>query len=75
LDLEELTRGHCSSRELSDADMATMLMSMCGAWIGEDGVQQGFPNQEDVHVWCMDWRRWSPTRFSKSRRRSKVDPV
>jgi hypothetical protein len=23
----------------------------------------------------MDWRRWSPERFSKSRRRSKVDPV
>jgi hypothetical protein len=23
----------------------------------------------------MDWRRWSPARFSKSRRRSKVDPV
>jgi hypothetical protein len=29
-----------------DEDMATMLMSMCGAWIGEDRVQQGFPNQE-----------------------------
>jgi hypothetical protein len=28
-----------------DADMATMLMSMRGAWIGEDGVQQGFPSQ------------------------------
>jgi hypothetical protein len=28
-----------------------------------------------VHAWCMDWRRWSPARFSKSRRRSKVDPV
>jgi hypothetical protein len=37
-----------------DEDMATMIMSMRGAWIGEDGVQQ---------------------RFSKSRRRSKVDPV
>jgi hypothetical protein len=23
----------------------------------------------------MDWRRWSPARFSKSSRRSKVDPV
>jgi hypothetical protein len=23
----------------------------------------------------MDWRRWSPSRFSKSRRRSNVDPV
>jgi hypothetical protein len=30
----------------SDADMATMLMSMRGAWIGEDGVQQCFPSQE-----------------------------
>jgi hypothetical protein len=29
-----------------DEDMATMLMSMRGAWIGEDGVQQGFPSQE-----------------------------
>jgi hypothetical protein len=29
-----------------DADMETMLMSMHGAWIGEDGVQQGFPSQE-----------------------------
>jgi hypothetical protein len=29
-----------------DADMATMLMSIRGAWIGEDGVQQGFPSQE-----------------------------
>jgi hypothetical protein len=26
--------------------MATMLMSMRGACIGEDGVQQGFPSQE-----------------------------
>jgi hypothetical protein len=26
-------------------------------------------------VRCMDWRRWSPARFSKSRRRSKVDLV
>jgi hypothetical protein len=31
---------------VDDADMATMLMSMRGAWIGEDGVQQGFPSQE-----------------------------
>jgi hypothetical protein len=23
----------------------------------------------------MDWRRWSPSRFSKSRRRPQVDPV
>jgi hypothetical protein len=29
-----------------DADMATMLMSMCSAWIGEDGVQKGFQSQE-----------------------------
>jgi hypothetical protein len=28
----------------NDEDMATMLMSMRGAWIGEDGVQQGFPS-------------------------------
>jgi hypothetical protein len=35
-----LSFGHCY------ADMATMLMSMCGAGIGEDGVQQGFPSQE-----------------------------
>jgi hypothetical protein len=31
-------------RTVCDADMATMLMSMRGAWIGEDGVQQGFPS-------------------------------
>jgi hypothetical protein len=30
----------------NDEDMATTLMSMHGAWIGEDGVQQGFPCQE-----------------------------
>jgi hypothetical protein len=29
----------------SDEDMTTMLMSMRGAWIGEDGVQQGFSSQ------------------------------
>jgi hypothetical protein len=29
-----------------DADMETMLMSMRGAWIREDRVQQGFPSQE-----------------------------
>jgi hypothetical protein len=29
-----------------DEDMATMLMSMRGAWIGEDLVQQGFPSQQ-----------------------------
>jgi hypothetical protein len=35
----------------------------------------GHGNHAYVHVWCMDWRRWSPARFSKSRRRSKVDLV
>jgi hypothetical protein len=35
----------------------------------------GHGNHAYVHVWCRDWRRWSPTWFSKSRRRSKVDPV
>jgi hypothetical protein len=28
-----------------DEDMATMLMSMHGAWIGEDGVHQSFPSE------------------------------
>jgi hypothetical protein len=27
------------------------------------------------HDWCMEWSRRSPTRVSKSTRRSKVDPV
>jgi hypothetical protein len=39
-----------------------------GEWWGQD-------NHAYVHAWCMDWRRWSLERFSKSRRRSKVDPV
>jgi hypothetical protein len=28
-----------------------MLMSMCGAWIGEDGVQQGFQVKKEVQGW------------------------
>jgi hypothetical protein len=35
----------------------------------------GHGNHAYVHAWCMDWRRRSPARFSKSRKRSKVDPV
>jgi acid stress-induced BolA-like protein IbaG/YrbA len=44
-----------------DADMATMLMSMRGAWIGEDGVQHGFPSQEGGPrlIWFKS-RRWRP---------------
>jgi hypothetical protein len=48
---------HCGSKDhilnrvrnlyiIIDADMATMHMYMRGAWIGEDGVQQGFPSRE-----------------------------
>jgi hypothetical protein len=37
-----------------------MLMSMRGAWIGEDGVQQGFPSQEGgprlIRFECPRWR-------------------
>jgi hypothetical protein len=53
--LEELKRrAYCkfhnsfshAINDCNDADMATMLMSMRGAWIREDGVQQGFPSQE-----------------------------
>jgi hypothetical protein len=39
-----------------------------GGWCGHG-------NHAYVHAWCMDWRRWSPARFSKSSRRSKVDPI
>jgi hypothetical protein len=44
-----------------NADMETMLMSMCGAWIREDGVQQGFPSQEGGPrlIW-FESPRWRP---------------
>jgi hypothetical protein len=49
------------SFHLSDADKATMLMSMRGAWIGEDGVQRGFPSQEGgprlIRFESPRWRR------------------
>jgi hypothetical protein len=36
-------------------------MSMCGAWIGEDGVQQGFPNQEGgPRLIRFESLRWRP---------------
>jgi hypothetical protein len=41
--------------------MATMLMSMCAAWIGEDGVQQGFPSQEGgPRLIRFESLRWRP---------------
>jgi hypothetical protein len=40
----------------------------------QDRFQVQSNNHAYVHAWCMDWRRWSPARFSKSRKRSKVDP-
>jgi hypothetical protein len=44
-----------------DADIATMLMSMRGAWIGEDGVQQGFPSQEGgPRLIRFESPRWRP---------------
>jgi hypothetical protein len=44
-----------------DADMATMLMSICGALIGEDGVQQGFPSQEGgPRLIRLESPRWRP---------------
>jgi hypothetical protein len=44
-----------------DADMATMLMSMRGSWIGEDGVQQGFPSQEGgPRLIRFESPRWRP---------------
>jgi hypothetical protein len=44
-----------------DEDMATMLMSMRGAWIGEDGVQQGFPSQEGgPRLIRFESPRWRP---------------
>jgi hypothetical protein len=46
---------------LSDVDMATMLMSMRGASIGEDGVQQGFPRQEGgPRLIRFESLRWRP---------------
>jgi hypothetical protein len=48
-------------RRSLDADMATMLMSMRGAWIGEDGVQQGFPSQEGgPRLIRFEFPRWRP---------------
>jgi hypothetical protein len=45
----------------NDEDMATMLMSMRGAWIGEDGVQQGFPSQEGgPRLIRFESPRWRP---------------
>jgi hypothetical protein len=44
-----------------DADMATMLMSMCSAWIGEDGVQKGFQSQEcGPRLIRFESPRWRP---------------
>jgi hypothetical protein len=44
-----------------DEDMATMLMSMRGAWIGEDGVHQGFPSQEGgPRLIRFESSRWRP---------------
>jgi hypothetical protein len=48
-------------RSTSDEDMATMLMSMRGAWIGEDGVQQGFSSQEGgPRLIRFESPRWRP---------------
>jgi hypothetical protein len=45
----------------NDEDMATMLMSMRGAWIGEDGVHQGFPSQEGgPRLIRFESPRWRP---------------
>jgi hypothetical protein len=45
----------------SDENMATMLMSMRGAWIGEDGVQQGFPSEEGgPRLIRFESPRWRP---------------
>jgi hypothetical protein len=44
-----------------DAYMTTMLMSMRGAWIGEDGVQQGFTSQEGgPRLIRFESPRWRP---------------
>ena len=44
-----------------DEDMTPMLMSMCGAWIGEEGVQQGFPSQEGgPRLIRFESPRWRP---------------
>jgi hypothetical protein len=49
------------SIKLCDADMETMLMSISGAWIGEDGVQQGFPSQErGPRLIRFESPRWRP---------------
>jgi hypothetical protein len=48
-------------KERADGDMTTMLMSMRGAWIGEDGVQQGFPSQEGgPRLIRFESPRWRP---------------
>jgi hypothetical protein len=47
-----------------DVDMATMLMSMRGAWIGEDRVQQGFSSQEGgPRLIRFEFPRWRPKRI------------
>jgi hypothetical protein len=41
-----------------------MLMSMCGAWIGEDRVQQGFSSQEGgPRLIRFEFPRWRPKRI------------
>jgi hypothetical protein len=46
------------------ADMKTMLTSMCGAWIGEDRVQQGFISQEGgPRLIQFESPRWRPKRI------------
>jgi hypothetical protein len=44
----------------NDEDMATMLMSMRGAWIGEDGVHQGFPSERGPRLIRFEFPRWRP---------------
>jgi hypothetical protein len=55
------SRMRCITKDHTDANMATMLMSMHGAWIGEDGVQQGFPSQEGgPRLIRFESPRWRP---------------
>jgi hypothetical protein len=44
--------------------MTTMLMSMRSAWIGEHGVQEGFPSQKGgTRLIQFESPRWRPKRI------------
>jgi hypothetical protein len=58
----------CAGSVPSTIDAEDRFSSRRGEWWGHN-------THAYDHYWCMEWSRRSPTRVSKSRRRSRVDPV